>query len=281
MDRRNFLKTATVLTAGSFNRVKGANNRVGLAVIGAGRRGTEVTRAFLADGRAELLSICDVYDVHSDHARKLLLKASDSVQVTSRHEEALANSAVDAVLLAVPDHLHASLAQAVLGARKHLYLEKPTVHHWEERSVLETAAEQSDRVVQCGTQQRSAAHYLRAKDEIFGGNRLGQVVFARAVWSNFPWQCRHIVPAPKPEGLDWRRFLGPAKTVPYDTARYDSWRYFPDYGGGLLADILTHWEALSTRRSRRNGLRAIHRRHRLASRPHPRPRNGARQPRPA
>ena len=67
------------------------------------------------------------------------------------------------------------------------------------------------------------------------------MVFARAVWSNFPWQCRHIVPAPQPAGLEWQRFLGPAPKVRYDTARYDSWRYFPDYGGGLLADILTHW----------------------------------------
>ena len=48
-------------------------------------------------------------------------------------------------------------------------------------------------------------------------------------------------PRPKPPDLDWQRFLGPARKVPYDTARYDSWRYFPDYGGGLLADILTHW----------------------------------------
>ena len=56
-----------------------------------------------------------------------------------------------------------------------------------------------------------------------------------------PWQCRHIQPQPKPESLDWNRFLGPARKVPYATVRYDSWRYFPDYGGGLLADILTHW----------------------------------------
>jgi predicted dehydrogenase len=61
------------------------------------------------------------------------------------------------------------------------------------------------------------------------------------VWSNFPWQQRHITDAPKPPGLDWTRFLGPAPRVPYETVRYTAWRYFPDYGNGLLADILTHW----------------------------------------
>ena len=81
----------------------------------------------------------------------------------------------------------------------------------------------------------------KSKDEFFDKGRLGRVVFARAVWHDFPWQRRTIKPQPKPEGLDWERFLGPAKHVPYEWIRYDAWRYFPEYGGGLLADILTHW----------------------------------------
>jgi predicted dehydrogenase len=188
-----------------------------------------------------MAALCDIYDVHRDRFAKTVLKDSATVQFTARHEDVLANSAVDAVILSVPDHLHVSLAQAILAAKKHLYIEKPTVHRWHERTILEAAAEQSGRVLQCGTQQRSGPHYNRAKNEIFSAGKLGQVVFARAVWSNFPWQQRHIIPAPQPPGLDWQRFLGPAPKVPYETARFDSWRYFPDYGGGLLADILTHW----------------------------------------
>ena len=241
MDRRNFMKAAGAMTALSYSRVKGANERLGLAVIGAGRRGTEVSKAFVADGRVDLRSICDIYDVHCARFVQALGKGAEHAQSTDHHEDVLANAEIDAVLLSVPDHLHVSLGQAVLAAKKHLYVEKPTVHHWPERTILETAAEQSGRVLQCGTQQRSGAHYIRAKQEIFGGGKLGQVVFARAVWHNFSWQRRHIVSAPQPAGLDWQRFLGPAPKVPYDTARYDSWRYFPDYGGGLLADILTHW----------------------------------------
>jgi predicted dehydrogenase len=71
--------------------------------------------------------------------------------------------------------------------------------------------------------------------------KLGKVIFVRATWHDFPWQRRKIGPQPKPEGLDWDRFLGPAKKIPFEWIRYDSWRYFPEYGGGLLADILTHW----------------------------------------
>jgi predicted dehydrogenase len=148
---------------------------------------------------------------------------------------------VDAVLIATPDHLHVTIAKAALAAGKQIYLEKPTLHHWREREELTRAAEAHHVVLQCGMQQRSGAHYLRAKQEIFATGKLGKVVFARAVWHNFPWQQRHIIPAPKPPGLDWERFLGPAPQVPYELVRYTSWRYFPDYGNGLLADILTHW----------------------------------------
>jgi predicted dehydrogenase len=214
---------------------------MGLGLIGAGRRGTLVTSAFLEDGRVDLRCVCDAYDIHSEHAAKSLSKNGAIPKTTVAHEDLLAMPDVDAVLIAAPDHLHLTLAEAALGAGKHVYLEKPIIHRWEERKALETAAGRSGVVLQCGTQQRSGAHYVQAREEIFDRKKLGHVVFARAVWSNFPWQQRHITPSPKPPGLDWRRFLGPAPKVPYDTARYDSWRYFPDYGGGVLADILTHW----------------------------------------
>ena len=241
MNRRSFLAGAAipVFTAASYRRIYGANNRLGLGLIGAGRRGCLVAAAFQEDQRVDLRSICDVYDVHRERA-KVSLKA-EGARLIAAHEDLLSDPTIQAVLIATPDHLHLPLGEAALGARKHVYLEKPTIHRWGERVALEKAALQSGTVLQCGTQQRSGAHYQQAKESIFDAQKLGQVIFARAVWSNFPWQQRHIPHEPKPNGLDWQRFLGPAPHVPYETARYDSWRYFPDYGGGLLADILTHW----------------------------------------
>ncbi len=230
----------TTATAASYRRVAGANSRIGVALIGSGRRGREVAAGLLADSRAELIAICDIYDVQRNRA-VAALKTGDGVKQLVAHEEALALPGVDAVIIAAPDHLHATLATAALAARKHVYLEKPTIHRWQERTVLAEALERSGKILQCGTQQRSGAHYWRAKHEIFETGRLGKVVYARCVWHNFPWQRRQIPPGPKPAGLDWERFLGPAPHVPYEAVRYDSWRYFPEYGGGLLADILTHW----------------------------------------
>jgi hypothetical protein len=87
---------------------------------------------------------------------------------------------------------------------------------------------------------------MRVKQEIFDTHQLGDVVLVRAVWHNFPWQRRVIENEPKPAGLNWELFLGPAPRVPYETSRYSSWRSYHDYGNGLLADILTHWVDVAT-----------------------------------
>jgi predicted dehydrogenase len=245
MNRRDFLytgtATATAMSARSYARILGANDRVGLGVIGLGRRGTIVTAAFLEDPRVHVLRVCDIYDVATAKFLSSLPAGSAKPQASVAYQELLSGNDVDAVLISTPDHLHVTMAIAAIAAEKHIYLEKPTVHRWAECKALQDAAGSSRRVLQCGMQQRSGVHYLRAKQEIFAEKRLGDIVFARAVWHNFPWQCRNIVNEPKPEGLHWELFEGPAPHVPYETIRYSSWRYFPDYGNGLLADIMTHW----------------------------------------
>jgi predicted dehydrogenase len=245
MNRRSFLyagaATAAAMSARSYGRIAGANDRVGIGVIGLGRRGTIVSSAFLEDKRANIVGVCDIYDAQTTAFVSTLPKDHATPRTAVAYQELLSRGDVDAVLLSTPDHLHVTMACAALEAGKHVYLEKPTLHRWEDRATLTSAADKSKQILQCGMQQRSGAHYLQAKQSIFAEKKLGHVLFARAVWHNFPWQQRLVPSAPKPPGLDWELFLGPAPQVPYETVRYSSWRYFPDYGGGLLADILTHW----------------------------------------
>src|ERR1700678_4548925 len=245
MNRRTFLyagaATAAAMSARSYGRIAGANDRVGIAVVGLGRRGTIVSSAFLEDKRAHIVGVCDIYDAQTTAFVSRLPKDHAAPRTAVAYQDLLARSDVDAVLISTPDHLHVTMACAALEAGKHVYLEKPTLHRWEERATLTSVAAKYKQVLQCGMQQRSGAHYLQAKQSIFAEKKLGHVLFARAVWHNFPWQQRLVADAPQPAGLDWKLFLGPAPQVPYETVRYSSWRYFPDYGGGLLADILTHW----------------------------------------
>jgi predicted dehydrogenase len=245
MNRRGFLyagaATAAAISARSYGRILGANDRVGVGVIGLGRRGMIVGGALLEDRRARIVAVCDIYDGQTNAFLSRLLKDHPPPHTSVAYHDLLAQPGVDAVLISTPDHLHVTMATTALEAGKHVYLEKPTLHRWEDRALLTAAAENHKQVLQCGMQQRSGAHYLQAKQSIFAEKKLGQVLFARAVWHNFPWQQRFVPDAPKPPGLDWQLFLGPAPQVPYQTVRYSSWRYFPDYGAGLLADIMTHW----------------------------------------
>jgi predicted dehydrogenase len=229
------------ITARSYGQILGANEKVGLGVIGVGRRGRIVGAAFLADKRTRLAAIADTYDVTRLRVLAQLPPELPEPPAYNAYEDLLARKDVDAVLISTPDHLHVTIAHAALASGKHVYLEKPTLHRWHEKAELVSAARQSKRVLQCGMQQRSGAHYQEVKRTFFDDKKLGDVVLVRAVWHDFPWQRRNIANAPKPPGLDWERFLGPAPHVPYEAVRYDSWRYFHDYGNGLLADILTHW----------------------------------------
>jgi predicted dehydrogenase len=245
MNRRDFLGGSVAIAAGitgrAYPQIPATHDRVRLGVIGCGRRGTIVSAAFLEDPRVNIVAVCDVYDQQIAQYTTQLKLANSSPRSFVAYEDLLSLKEVDAVLITTPDHLHLTVAKAALAAGKNVYLEKPTLHRWSERIELTQAADTAKRTLQCGTQQRSGAHYIRAKQELFDSGKLGKVLFARAVWHNFPWQQRHITNEAKPAALDWDRFLGPAKHVPYETVRYTSWRYFPDYGAGLLADILTHW----------------------------------------
>jgi predicted dehydrogenase len=237
MKRRDFVRAAA-FTAASYSRILGANDRLGMALIGTGRRGREVMRALLETRQVDLLGLCDIYDVQLERARQMLGKAQHE---SGKHEEILARPGVDAVLIATPDHWHLDIALDALKARKHVLLEKPAVHQHQEGAELYRAAKLSDRMVMVGTQQRSGPHYKRAKEEIFAQNKLGKILFVRTAWHDFGWQARQIPDEAKPANLDWVRFLGKTPYYEYKKARYDSWRYFPEYGGGILCDILNHW----------------------------------------
>lgn len=237
--RRNLIKAAAV-TAVSYSRIVGANDRLAMSIIGTGRRSRDVGKALLGTGKVDIVGLCDIYDVQRKTTQQAL-GITNKFQEWSQHEFALSQGGVDAVLIATPDHLHLDIAQDALKARKHVYLEKPAVHKYEEGNALMRAAKASDRVMFVGTQQRSGAHYKRAKEEIFDKGKLGKVLFVRANWSNFPWQARTVPNEPKPGTLDWPRFLGRAPYHDWLKARYESWRTFPDYGGGVFADILNHW----------------------------------------
>ena len=242
MKRRDFVigTGAALLSAASYGNILGANDRLGVALVGAGRRGRWVLKKMMATGNFRPVMLCDVWDEQIKRTKDFL--KLDKLAHTYHIDDVLTNKNVDVVLLASPDHLHKSYAIKIVNSGKHLYLEKPVTLKYDEGSALLEALKNSNVVCQTGTQQRSGSMYNNIKDEFFNGsNKLGKIVFVSAAWSNFGWQRRDITPRPMPSNFKWDTFLGESPKLPYDWKRYDAWRNYKEYGAGILSDLLTHW----------------------------------------
>jgi predicted dehydrogenase len=241
--RRDLLRRAvtgaTALTAASYNRVLGANDRIQLGAIGVGDRGRHVMGLFQKNTSVQVNAVCDIYGVSIDHA----LQQAPGAKSFNDHRKLLEIKELDAVLIATPDHWHATCAIDALNAGKDVYVEKPLTLKIEEGPQIVKAARVNDRVCQVGMQQRSGPHYIQAKKEYIDTGKLGKITLCRTWWHGNGYHLRKA-PASlqqKPSNLDWAHFLGPVKWREWDPQQYYNWRAYLDFGGGQVTDLFTHW----------------------------------------
>jgi predicted dehydrogenase len=237
--RRTFLRSVTAATALSYSRVYGANERVQLGLIGAGERGRGDMGKFVKSGIVDVTAVCDIYGAQIDAAQQIAPKA----KAFSDHRKLLEMKEVDAVLIGVPDHWHASVAIDALNAGKDVYVEKPLTLKIEEGPPIVKAARVNNRICQVGMQQRSGKHYLEAKALYMDTGKLGKVTLARTWWHGNTYHLRKAPDRLKdlPSNLDWAHFLGPLKWRDWDPQQYWNWRAYLDFGGGQVTDLFTHW----------------------------------------
>jgi predicted dehydrogenase len=234
LDRRSFL-IAGGLTALASTRVLGANDTLRVGVIGAGGRMGDLLSAADKAGNYQIVAVSDVYAPRCDAIRQ----RSNGIATTHSNYREVLDKELDAVLIASPDHWHVRMAVDALAAGKDVYLEKPVTHAMEEGLTLAHAARSSNRILQCGMQQRSWSHFRDAVDLIQGGS-LGRVTQVRTYW----WQNYAAAGRPKPvdtQALDWKRWLGGAPDQPFSEEKFYRWRWFWDFGGGAMTDLFTHW----------------------------------------
>ena len=237
--RRTFLRGVTAATALSYSRVYGANERVQLGLIGAGERGRGDMGKFVKSGIVDVTAVCDIYGAQIDAAQQIAPKSKSF----SDHRKLLEMKEVDAVLIGVPDHWHASVAIDALNAGKDVYVEKPLTLKIEEGPPIVKAARVNNRICQVGMQQRSGKHYLEAKALYMDTGKLGKVTLARTWWHGNSYHLRKAPDRLKdlPSNLDWAHFLGPLKWRDWDPQQYWNWRAYLDFGGGQVTDLFTHW----------------------------------------
>jgi predicted dehydrogenase len=246
--RREFLRTAAVAAATpTILRAQGPgaarpvspNDRIQLALIGAGGQGMGDTRVALRVPGIEMVAASDIYDGRLTRSKELW---GQQVFTSRDYREVLARPDVDAVIIATPDHWHSRIAIDAMKAGKDVYVEKPMVQQVDEGAGVIAAEKEHKRILQVGSQRVSSIVYAKAR-ELYKSGAIGQLNLVEA-WINRnsalgAWQYS-IPPDASPQTIDWDRFIGHAPKRPFEPIRLFRWRNYRDYGTGIPGDLFVH-----------------------------------------
>jgi predicted dehydrogenase len=242
--RRDFLKLSAAAVAASTLETAGglaaesANEKLVVGLIGCGGRGRHDAGLFRNTPHVEVAWICDVDEGRRQQAaRDLEIKADRAVTDLRR---ILDVKAVDAVIVATPDHWHSPAAILACEAGKHVYVEKPISHNIREGRLLVEAAGRNQRIVQHGTQVRSTTMIAEAVKLLHSG-AIGTVLAAKCWNIQRRRSIGHQRPGSTPEGLDYDNWVGPAPLIPYQANRcHDGWHWWYDFGTGDMGNDGVH-----------------------------------------
>ena len=255
--RRRFLKQTSTILGGAtlfsafdnsaFAMLKkqvSPADQVNIAAIGINGMGwANVTSALKVAG-VNLVALCDVdknvLDKRMADLAKLKVDAG-KIKTYTDYRKLLEQKDIDVVIIGTPDHWHALIMIAACQAGKDVYVEKPVGNSIGECRAMVAAQKRYNRVVQAGQWQRSQQHFRDAVDFVYSG-QLGNIRTVK-VWCYQGWmKPGPVVPdtAP-PAGVDYKAWLGPAQTRPFNASRFHfNFRWFWDYAGGLMTDWGVH-----------------------------------------
>ncbi len=242
-NRRQFLRTtaagAAALTAGWTATAGGywANETINVGCIGVGGRCQRLMQVLATIPGVRLTGVCDVWDVHLAKGKEL---ADPKAFATKNFHALLERDDIDAVLIASPDHWHVPMTVAACDAGKDVYVEKPLTHKLSEGQAVIDAQNRHHRIVQVGMQQRSMPQ-MQEGYKIVKSGELGRIHKVHLTWNrNTPRHTRNKLGI-DPNSVDWQAFLGNAPQQPFDEYRFRNWRWFWDFGGGILTDLMVHF----------------------------------------
>ncbi|MFN0124568.1 MAG: Gfo/Idh/MocA family oxidoreductase, partial [Blastocatellia bacterium] len=231
-DRRDFIRSAgaaSLLTAASYGRILGANDRVRVGFIGIGLIGKRHLLDFMAQPDVEIAGIAETYE---PRLREGIETAGGKPKGYKDFRRMYDEKNIDAICVSTPDHWHALQSILAFAAGKDVYVEKPLTHALAEGRWMIDAMRKYKRVAQIGTQQRSGEQYHKTVELLRNGH-IGEVRGARlASWRNIsPGFTEPVGTEPLSE-TDWNMWLGPAPYVPFTKERcIYHFRWFDDYSG--------------------------------------------------
>jgi predicted dehydrogenase len=225
------------------------SNRITVGCIGVGPQGRGDMGGFLAQKDAQVLALCDVAKPNLEIALSQVnqkYQNSDCAACVD-YRELLDRKDIDAVLVATPDHWHVPVALAAARADKDMYVEKPLGLSVEEDQLLRKTVQQRKRVFQFGTQQRSSREFRQACELVRNG-RIGKLKQIN-VWAPASRPGGSTKETSVPSGLDYDRWLGPARYTPYTVDKcfdvsvpgaWKTWWFNYDYALGFIAGWGVH-----------------------------------------
>jgi len=253
--RRDFVKGMGAALAGmtlsssasSHASIVGVNDRVRVGVVGfSDRFRSALLPAFQLHAKEmnfEFVAVSDIWKVRRAEGVEQLRRASGkSIVGTRNNEELYDRKDVDAVIVATADFQHAQHGVKAVMAGRDAYIEKPLANTMGDARAIREAVKSSGKIVQIGTQRRSAANYQRAYEFIRSG-QFGDIVSVEMTWNvNQPgrWRRPNLVATLREEDTDWKRFLLNRPDAPFDPRKYLEFRLFWPYSSGIPDQWLVH-----------------------------------------
>ncbi|MEO6233238.1 MAG: Gfo/Idh/MocA family oxidoreductase [Ferruginibacter sp.] len=227
-----------------FNTRVMPSDQLNIGAIGIKGMGWANVKAALKVTGVNLVAVCDVdKNVITERLAELSKSNVDTskIKVYDNYQKLLEQKDVDAVIIGTPDHWHALIMIHACEAGKDVYVEKPVGNSIGECNLMIAAQQRYNKIVQAGQWQRSQQHFKDAIDFVHSG-QLGNIRTVK-VWCYQGWmKPGPVVPdSAPPAGVDYKQWLGPAKTRPFNSSRFHfNFRWFWDYAGGLMTDWGVH-----------------------------------------
>ncbi|MBI1389712.1 MAG: gfo/Idh/MocA family oxidoreductase [bacterium] len=234
--RRQFISRSALLASSAALTARAslaANNTVRIAILGLHGRGAQLANEFIQCKNTRIAALCDVDERTIPPVQEKVEKATGArPKAETDFRRLLEGDQIDALVVAAPDHWHAIAAIWACQAGKDVYVEKPASHDLTEGRLMVKAARKYGRVVQIGTQRRSATAIQNAMKFLHDGE-IGPLHMARAwIVSQRP-NIGHAEPEPVPDGVNYDLWLGPGPKRPFDENHFHyKWHWFWDYGTG-------------------------------------------------
>ena len=258
MSRRELLRNSALAGVGLWlsggatgARAQSPNEKLNLAVVGAGGRGSENLRSL--PPTENIVALCDVDwrrqvpNYHRPLAGTTFQKYPQAKKYRDyRKMLDEMDRRIDAVVVSAPNHIHAPASVTAMRMGKHVYCEKPLSHSVYESRVAARVAAEKKRATQMGTQIHATANFRRVVELVQSG-AIGPVRSCH-LWLR-GGGCAGDRPKetpPVPEGLDWNLFVGPAPFRPYHPCYVPhDWHYWWDFGGGAYGNMGCHYVDLA------------------------------------